>query len=47
MIVLYPQATVTGVSPNGCWDWWGYPGANIHGDDQIETIMSMVRSLGG
>jgi len=24
IIMLYPQATSTGVNPLGCWDWWGY-----------------------
>ncbi|HEX5596997.1 MAG TPA: PHB depolymerase family esterase [Micromonosporaceae bacterium] len=49
-IVLYPQAIATGVNPNGCWDWWGYLGATnypIKGGAQVETIMNMVRRLGG
>jgi poly(3-hydroxybutyrate) depolymerase len=50
MIVLYPQAIASGVNPNGCWDWWGYLGYSnypIHGGLQLETIMNMVRTLGG
>lgn len=53
MIVLYPQATATGFTggnPNGCWNWWGYLGDtnyDVHGGRQIETIMAMVRALGG
>ncbi len=50
MIVLYPQATASAVNPLGCWDWWGYLGATnypIHGGAQLETIMNMVRKLGG
>ncbi|WP_239088233.1 extracellular catalytic domain type 2 short-chain-length polyhydroxyalkanoate depolymerase [Planosporangium mesophilum] len=50
MIVLYPQATASGVNPNGCWDWWGYLGYSnypIHGGLQLETIMNMVKALGG
>jgi hypothetical protein len=49
-IVLYPQAAASGVNPNGCWDWWGYLGFTnypIKGGAQIETIMNMVRRLGG
>lgn len=49
-IVLYPQATASGVNPDGCWDWWGYLGATnypIHGGAQIETIMNEVAALGG
>ncbi|MFF5447908.1 poly(3-hydroxybutyrate) depolymerase [Streptomyces sp. NPDC012888] len=52
LIVLYPQAapTTTLENPNGCWNWWGYlgdPGYARHGGKQIETIMRMVRALGG
>lgn len=50
MIVLYPQATPSGVNPNGCWDWWGYLNATnypIHGGYQVETIMNMISALGG
>lgn len=50
LIVLYPQATATGANPQGCWDWWGYLGQTdypIHGGAQVETIMNMVRALGG
>ncbi|WP_418960714.1 poly(3-hydroxybutyrate) depolymerase [Streptomyces tritici] len=52
LIVLYPQAVATTSleNPNGCWNWWGYLGdADYarHGGDQIETIMAMVRALGG
>lgn len=50
MIVLYAQVTASGVNPNGCWDWWGYLGAThypIHGGYQVETIMNMVKALGG
>lgn len=50
MIVLYPQAVSSPVNPYGCWDWWGYLGATnypIKGGAQVETIMNMVRALGG
>jgi poly(3-hydroxybutyrate) depolymerase len=50
MIVLYPQATASGVNPYGCWDWWGYLGTTnypIHGGAQIETIMNEISALGG
>ena len=50
LIVLYPQATATAVNPNGCWDWWGYLGSTaypIKGGPQLETVMNMVRRLGG
>lgn len=50
LVVLYPQATASGVNPYGCWDWWGYLGYTnypIHGGLQLETIMNMVRRLDG
>jgi poly(3-hydroxybutyrate) depolymerase len=51
MIVLYPQATATSsANPQGCWNWWGYLGDtayDVHGGAQLETIMNMVRALGG
>jgi hypothetical protein len=31
MVLLYPQATTSGLipyNPKGCWDWWGYTGAD-------------------
>ncbi|MBQ1052604.1 poly(3-hydroxybutyrate) depolymerase [Micromonospora sp. C51] len=49
-IVLYPQAITVPSNPNGCWDWWGYLGATnypIKGGAQVETVMNMVRRLGG
>jgi hypothetical protein len=24
IIVLFPQASMTVLNPNGCWDWWGF-----------------------
>ncbi|MGW7103326.1 extracellular catalytic domain type 2 short-chain-length polyhydroxyalkanoate depolymerase [Streptomyces sp. NPDC054838] len=52
LLVLYPQAvpTTTLDNPNGCWNWWGYLGDAAyarHGGGQIETVMAMVRALGG
>jgi poly(3-hydroxybutyrate) depolymerase len=50
LVVLYPQAIVTnGSNPNGCWDWWGYTGANYakRGAPQMATIMAMAAALGG
>ncbi len=50
LIVLYPQAAVTwGSNPQGCWDWWGYLDSDYatRTGAQVETIMRMVRALGG
>jgi poly(3-hydroxybutyrate) depolymerase len=51
LVVLYPQAiaSVLPLNPEGCWDWWGYDGANfaVKGAPQMVTIMNMVTALGG
>ncbi len=28
IVVLFPQTAATPVNPQGCWDWWGYTGAD-------------------
>ncbi|MGH3656424.1 MAG: extracellular catalytic domain type 2 short-chain-length polyhydroxyalkanoate depolymerase, partial [Micromonosporaceae bacterium] len=51
MVVLYPQAVAkSGSNPQGCWDWWGYLGEADyarHGGAQLDTVLAMVRGLGG
>lgn len=52
VVVLYPDTAASPVNPEGCFDWWGYLGpadANyaVHGGAQLESIMNMVRALGG
>jgi poly(3-hydroxybutyrate) depolymerase len=60
LIVLYPQTTTRyglGVSagrwsyaynPRGCWDWWGYTGAQYatKAAPQIRAVIAMVDRLG-
>jgi len=57
LIVLYPQTIArTGWSfdgsflhnPRGCWDWWGYTGADYHtrAAPQIRAVKAMVERLG-
>ncbi len=54
LAVLYPQATPDSTfgNPKGCWDWWGYLGADDAGyatkaGPQMQTVMAMVAALGG
>ena len=51
LVILYPQATASVIpaNPEGCWDWWGYDGANyaVKSAPQMVTIMNMVHALGG
>lgn len=50
IIVLYPQAIARWwwiYNPNGCWDWWGYSGAEYHTKDgpQIRAVKGMLERL--
>jgi len=48
LVILFPQAkAITGINPQGCWDWWGYTGLDYLGKDapQIATIWAMVEQL--
>ncbi|MDO8608196.1 MAG: polyhydroxybutyrate depolymerase [Phaeospirillum sp.] len=57
LIVLYPQAIARSgpalgswsvlYNPKGCWDWWGYSGADYHTRDgaQIRAVKAMTDRL--
>lgn len=49
MLVLYPQVnkSLLPLNPNGCWDWWGYTGADYaeRSGLQMKAIMGMVDRL--
>ncbi len=52
IVVLYPQAArsrMAPFNPKGCWDWWGYSGANYASRDglQIRAVWRMIQALGG
>jgi poly(3-hydroxybutyrate) depolymerase len=51
LVVLYPQAIASSLpyNPEGCWDWWGYDGADyaVKGAPQMTAIVNMVHALGG
>jgi len=52
IVVLYPQVAkslVMPLNPQGCWDWWGYTGANYAWRDgaQLASVRRMVEALGG
>jgi hypothetical protein len=51
-IVLYPQATAPPASltnPEGCWDWWGYTGADyaLQSGPQMQALIAMIHHLSG
>jgi poly(3-hydroxybutyrate) depolymerase len=52
LVVLYPQAQASHLwplNPEGCWDWWGYTGADYATRDgrQVVAVRAMVRALAG
>jgi poly(3-hydroxybutyrate) depolymerase len=50
IILLYPQArSEPQANPNGCWDWWGYSGADYatKGAPQMVAVRAMLDRLAG
>jgi poly(3-hydroxybutyrate) depolymerase len=49
IIVLYPQTITSSGNPEGCWDWFGYTGANyaLKSAPQMQAIMGMVDRITG
>jgi hypothetical protein len=51
LIVLYPQAvkrySAFTFNPRGCWDWWGYTGADYATKNapQIRAVRAMIERL--
>jgi poly(3-hydroxybutyrate) depolymerase len=51
LIILYPQAikrfSPLTWNPRGCWDWWGYTGADYHtrSGAQIRAVKAMIDRL--
>jgi poly(3-hydroxybutyrate) depolymerase len=51
VVVLYPQVAKSlfwPFNPQGCWDWWGYSGANYasRGGLQLLAVHRMLEALG-
>ena len=49
LVVLYPRVEASFWNPRGCWDWWGYTGADYatKGGAQIRSVWRMVTRLSG
>ena len=47
IIVLYPQVDPGLLNPQGCWDWWGYTGADfqVRTGAQLKAIHAMIAQL--
>ncbi len=51
IVVLYPQVAQSLVypfNPRGCWDWWGYSGADyaMRSGAQLASVRRMLAALG-
>jgi hypothetical protein len=51
IVVLYPQAEKSlfwPFNPRGCWDWWGYSGADyaMRSGAQLSSVRAMLVALG-
>lgn len=46
IIVLYPQVDKSLMNPQGCWDWWGYTGADYDqgSGKQIAGIAALIEA---
>lgn len=49
LVILYPQASDSPGNPNGCWDWWGYTGAqyDTKAGVQLAAVHTMLATLAG
>jgi poly(3-hydroxybutyrate) depolymerase len=52
IVLAFPQvekSLVAPLNPHGCWDWWGYTGADYLWRDgrQMKVIADWIRSLAG
>lgn len=43
IVVLYPQVESSLMNPQGCWDWWGYTGADY--DQKSGKQISVIDAL--
>lgn len=49
IIVLYPQVIKSLSNPQGCWDWWGYTGADYdqQSGKQVAGIAALIKRWSG
>ena len=52
IVVLYPQLAASWLAPlnpQGCWDWWGYTGADYatRNGAQVRALRAMLQALAG
>lgn len=46
IVVLYPQIESSAMNPQGCWDWWGYTGADydVRSGKQIAGAAALINA---
>ena len=46
---VYLDGAPAAANPLGCWDWWGYTGANYLSRDavQMKLLVDWIGSMGG
>lgn len=49
IVLAFPQVEASAVNPLGCWDWWGYTGADYlsRSGAQMKLLADWVRELAG
>jgi len=49
IIVLYPQVNKSMMNPQGCWDWWGYTGADYdqRSGKQVAGVAALIAAWSG
>lgn len=47
LVILYPQVEKSTFNPLGCWDWWGYSGANYLSKEgaQLKAVHQLVEAI--
>lgn len=49
IVLAFPQVVASAVNPMGCWDWWGYAGADYdrRGGAQLGALAAWIEDLVG
>jgi hypothetical protein len=47
IVLLFPQAIVSDLNPDGCWDWWGFSGTNYAAQLGLQSraVFDMVSKM--
>jgi poly(3-hydroxybutyrate) depolymerase len=47
LVILFPQVSASVLNPKGCWDWWGYSGADYYRQNgkQMRAVRAMIARM--